>query len=52
MSDGAPPPGKAYKPMMAKLEAKVFDREDWIYERKLLMDFAALYWLHRRHARS
>jgi len=34
-SDDAPLPGKAYKPMMAKLEAKVFDREDWIYERKL-----------------
>ncbi len=27
--------GKPYKPMMAKLESKVFDDEDWIYERKL-----------------
>ncbi len=27
--------GKAYKPMMAKLEAKVFDNPEWIYERKL-----------------
>ena len=26
---------RAYKPMMAKLEAKVFDDENWIYERKL-----------------
>ncbi|HTE01739.1 MAG TPA: DNA ligase D [Mucilaginibacter sp.] len=30
-----PVAGKAYTPMMAKLEAKVFDHEDWIYERKL-----------------
>lgn len=29
------PPAKAFKPMMAKLEAKVFDNEGWIYERKL-----------------
>jgi len=29
------PPAKAFKPMMAKLEAKVFDNEDWIYEHKL-----------------
>lgn len=27
--------GKTYKPMMAKLEAKIFDNENWIYERKL-----------------
>lgn len=27
--------GKSYKPMMAKLEAKIFEKEDWIYERKL-----------------
>ncbi|MFI5161508.1 MAG: DNA ligase D [Sphingobacteriales bacterium] len=26
---------KAYTPMMAKLEAKVFDDPDWIYEKKL-----------------
>ena len=26
---------KAYIPMMAKLEAKVFDNPDWIYEKKL-----------------
>ncbi|HWD86718.1 MAG TPA: DNA ligase D [Mucilaginibacter sp.] len=26
---------KAYTPMMAKLEARVFDKADWIYERKL-----------------
>lgn len=25
----------AYRPMMAKLEGKIFDHEDWIYERKL-----------------
>ena len=33
--DDEPVAGKAYTPMMAKLEAKVFDNEDWIYERKL-----------------
>jgi len=33
--DDDPPAGKAYLPMMAKLQAKVFDHEDWIYERKL-----------------
>ncbi|HEY8780699.1 MAG TPA: DNA ligase D [Mucilaginibacter sp.] len=33
--DSKPHPVKAYRPMMAKLEAKVFDNEDWIYERKL-----------------
>ncbi|QKJ32308.1 DNA ligase D [Mucilaginibacter mali] len=27
--------GRHFQPMMAKLEAKVFDHEDWIYERKL-----------------
>lgn len=27
--------GKAYLPMMAKLEAKLFDADDWIYEHKL-----------------
>jgi bifunctional non-homologous end joining protein LigD len=27
--------GKTYKPMMAKLEAKIFDNKNWIYERKL-----------------
>ncbi|GAA4337988.1 DNA ligase D [Mucilaginibacter gynuensis] len=27
--------GGAYRPMMAKLESKIFDHEDWIYERKL-----------------
>lgn len=26
---------KAYTPMMAKLESKVFDKPDWIYEKKL-----------------
>jgi bifunctional non-homologous end joining protein LigD len=30
-----PASGKAFAPMMAKLEAKVFDDADWIYERKL-----------------
>jgi bifunctional non-homologous end joining protein LigD len=30
-----PASGKAFTPMMAKLEAKVFDDPDWIYERKL-----------------
>jgi bifunctional non-homologous end joining protein LigD len=30
-----PVAGKPYQPMMAKLEAKVFDDDDWIYERKL-----------------
>ncbi|MDB5022619.1 MAG: ligD [Mucilaginibacter sp.] len=30
-----PDPGKAFTPMMAKLEAQVFDDPDWIYERKL-----------------
>jgi len=34
-NDDEPHPAKAYKPMMAKLEAKVFDNENWIYERKL-----------------
>lgn len=29
------PGDKAYTPMMAKLEAKVFDDPDWIYEKKL-----------------
>ena len=29
------PVAKAFKPMMAKLEAKVFDNPDWIYEHKL-----------------
>src|ERR1700744_5723818 len=28
-------PGRPFTPMMAKLEAKVFDDPDWIYERKL-----------------
>lgn len=27
--------GKSFRPMMAKLDTKVFDNEDWIYERKL-----------------
>jgi bifunctional non-homologous end joining protein LigD len=27
--------GSPYRPMMAKLESKVFDNGDWIYERKL-----------------
>jgi len=30
-----PDTGKNFTPMMARLEAKVFDNEDWIYERKL-----------------
>jgi DNA ligase D-like protein (predicted polymerase)/DNA ligase D-like protein (predicted 3'-phosphoesterase) len=30
-----PSGSKAYKPMMAKLEPKVFDDPNWIYERKL-----------------
>jgi bifunctional non-homologous end joining protein LigD len=30
-----PDTGKHFTPMMARLEAKVFDNEDWIYERKL-----------------
>jgi len=34
-ADDEPPLNRAYKPMMAKLEAKVFDDENWIYERKL-----------------
>ena len=34
-ADDEPHPAKAYKPMMAKLEAKVVDNENWIYERKL-----------------
>ena len=33
--DNESPAGKAYTPMMAKLEAKIFDSADWIYERKL-----------------
>ena len=33
--DEKPDTGKDFTPMMAKLEAKVFDDEDWIYERKL-----------------
>src|ERR1700744_6127885 len=28
-------PGRPFTPMMAKLEAKVFDDPDWIYEKKL-----------------
>ncbi|WP_428328526.1 DNA ligase D [Mucilaginibacter sp.] len=35
VADKQPHPQKAYKPMMAKLEAKVFDNENWIYEHKL-----------------
>lgn len=31
----APPSHTHYTPMLAKLEAKVFDDDDWIYERKL-----------------
>jgi len=27
--------GRHFQPMMAKLESKVFDHEDWIYEKKL-----------------
>jgi bifunctional non-homologous end joining protein LigD len=34
-ADDEPEEGKPYQPMMAKLEAKVFDNDDWIYERKL-----------------
>ncbi|WP_259068306.1 DNA ligase D [Mucilaginibacter sp. X4EP1] len=34
-ADDEPPAGKPYRPMTAKLEAKVFDNDDWIYERKL-----------------
>ena len=34
-ADAEPAGERAYTPMMAKLEAKVFDDEDWIYERKL-----------------
>src|SRR6202000_683327 len=33
--DEQPDTGKAFTPMMAKLEAKVFDDPDWIYEHKL-----------------
>ncbi len=33
--DEKPDTGKGFTPMMAKLESKVFDNEDWIYERKL-----------------
>jgi len=33
--DEKPGTSKAFTPMMAKLESKVFDDEDWIYERKL-----------------
>ena len=33
--DEKPGINKAFTPMMAKLESKVFDDEDWIYERKL-----------------
>jgi bifunctional non-homologous end joining protein LigD len=28
-------PAKAFTPMMAKLDAKIFDDENWVYERKL-----------------
>ncbi|MDO3625718.1 DNA ligase D [Mucilaginibacter sp. BT774] len=34
-ADDEPAGEKAYTPMMAKLEAKVFDDSDWIYEKKL-----------------
>jgi len=34
-ADTEPVGEKAYTPMMAKLEAKVFDDPDWIYEKKL-----------------
>jgi bifunctional non-homologous end joining protein LigD len=34
-SENEPSGEKAYTPMMAKLEAKVFDDPDWIYEKKL-----------------
>ena len=34
-ADAEPAGEKAYAPMMAKLEAKVFDDPDWIYEKKL-----------------
>lgn len=33
--DEQPDSGKDFLPMMAKLEPKVFDDKDWIYERKL-----------------
>jgi bifunctional non-homologous end joining protein LigD len=33
--DEKPDISKAFTPMMAKLESKVFDDEEWIYERKL-----------------
>ncbi len=33
--DNEPAQGGAYRPMMAKLESKITDREGWIYERKL-----------------
>ncbi|MEO6850643.1 MAG: DNA ligase D, partial [Mucilaginibacter sp.] len=33
--DDDPASGKAFTPMMAKLEARVFDDADWIYERKI-----------------
>jgi bifunctional non-homologous end joining protein LigD len=33
--DEQPDTGKDFTPMMARLEAKIFDNEDWIYERKL-----------------
>lgn len=32
---GSPSSNKPYTPMLAKLEAKIFDDDDWIYERKL-----------------
>ena len=35
IEEDEPIAGKAFAPMMAKLEAKVFDDADWIYERKL-----------------
>lgn len=34
-ADDEPANEKAYTPMMAKLEAKVFDDPDWLYEKKL-----------------
>jgi len=33
--DSAPRSSKAYTPMMAKLETKLFEADDWLYERKL-----------------
>jgi bifunctional non-homologous end joining protein LigD len=33
--DSAPRSNKAYTPMMAKLESKLFEDDDWLYERKL-----------------